>query len=67
MKRIDLEEAIQLAEDIIGYPCPCERCSTDGGRAKSIEIMDLAYDLVRIIPLDLISWPRSSTARMRFL
>lgn len=50
-KRPDLEKAIEIATDILGYPCPCEKCFKDGGKAKSEEIMDLAYDLSGITPL----------------
>lgn len=39
------QEAWDQAKDIIGYPCPCEQCSDDGGAAKSKEIFDLACDL----------------------
>ncbi len=47
----DLEEAFELAQDIIGYPCPCESCSSDGGASKAIEIADLAYNLAGIVPI----------------
>lgn len=50
MRRPDIEEAFPLAIDILGYPCPCEQCSNDGGAAKALEIADLAYDLAGIEP-----------------
>jgi hypothetical protein len=45
MRHYDLEEAFELAADLIGHPCPCEDCSRDGGRAKSAELSDLAFEL----------------------
>ena len=48
MKRPDLDEAIQQATEILGYPCACEQCSQDGGVSKAKEIMDMAYDLAGI-------------------
>lgn len=47
----DLEEAIRIYVDALGYPCPCESCSTDGGEAISNEILDMAYDLCGITPI----------------
>ncbi len=52
----ELEEAKQLAHDILGYPCPCESCSDDGGRAKSIEIQNMAFDLAGIDSYQLIEY-----------
>jgi hypothetical protein len=52
MDRPDLERAVAKATEILGYPCPCEQCSPDGGVAKAKEIMDLAYDLAGVIPGD---------------
>ncbi len=54
---MDLEEAFEVATEILGYPCPCEKCSTDGGEGKSREIADLAYDLAGIEPMEVGRFP----------
>lgn len=43
-----LARAYREAQRILGYPCPCEGCSRDGGRAKSVEITELAFDLAGV-------------------
>ncbi len=57
-----LDEAFEYAERILGYPCPCEQCSNDGGAAKSVEIADLAYDLAGITPKQ--KWPPAKGRRL---
>lgn len=44
-KRYSWEEAWDLAIEVLGYPCPCENCSDDGGKAKAEEISQMAKDL----------------------
>jgi hypothetical protein len=50
---VEMESAIVYAASIIGYPCPCENCSNDGGLSQSNAIMELAFDFMGITPIQL--------------
>lgn len=44
-QRPSWQEAWDMAIELFGYPCPCEKCSEDGGLAKSQEISEFVRDL----------------------